>query len=79
MYVHIHKSAVVQVWRSEDNQWELVLSFHHEDSGGRTQVVRFGEKYQCLLSHHTSQLACLLPACLPACLPFIGLYVAGWS
>lgn len=68
--MHIHRSTVAQVWRSEDSQWELVLSFHHEDSGGRTQVVRFGEKCQCLLSHLTSQL--------PSSLPFVGSYVV-WA
>lgn len=32
-------------------------------------MVRFGEKCQCLLSHLTSQLSCLLPSCLPSFLP----------
>lgn len=81
MYLHIHRSTVAQVWRSEGNQWVLVLSFHHEDSGGRTQVVRFGEKCQYLLSHLTSQLPCLLPSCLLSFLSSLYWVVcrSGWS
>lgn len=30
---------------------ELVLSFHHVDSGGQTRVIRLGSKHSCQLSH----------------------------
>lgn len=35
------------MWRSEDNFWELVLSFIPVDSGNWTQADKFGD--QCLL------------------------------
>lgn len=32
--------ATAHMWRSEDNSWELVLSFHHVFPEGHTQVMR---------------------------------------
>jgi hypothetical protein len=33
-------STVPHVWRSEDNLWGFVVSFHYVDSRGQTQVAR---------------------------------------
>lgn len=40
----------VGMWRSEDNQGELVLSFHLESPGDQTQVVKLGRKGPYVLS-----------------------------
>ena len=39
--------------RSEENLWELVLSFHHVGLGDWTQDIRLGSKSHCLMSHLT--------------------------
>lgn len=41
--VHVcgHACVKSRMWRSEDNLWELILSFHQMGSGDQTQVVRF--------------------------------------
>lgn len=36
---------MMQIWRSEDNSQESVLSFHLMNSGTRIQVVKLGDKY----------------------------------
>lgn len=39
IYVYVYMGvlhAVVHIWGSEDSLEELVISFHHEDSGNRT-------------------------------------------
>lgn len=33
--------AMSHMWRSEDNLWELVLTFQHMDLEVRTQVIRW--------------------------------------
>ena len=39
------------MWGSEDNQTELILSFHHVDLWNLTQTVRLGRQYLCPPSH----------------------------
>lgn len=43
--------AMACVWRSEDNFWELVLSFYHVGSWNHTEVVRLGGKVLHQWSH----------------------------
>jgi hypothetical protein len=35
-----HPCATGCIWTSEDNLWELILSFHHVGHRDQTQVVR---------------------------------------
>ena len=46
-----------QVWRSEDNHQELVLSFHHLGSGDQTRVDRLGGRDFYPLSHFSAQFS----------------------
>lgn len=34
-----------RAWRSEDNLWKLVLSFHHVGPGDQTQLARLSHKH----------------------------------
>lgn len=38
-------SVLVYMWRSEDNLWKSVLSFHPLGPRNQTQIVRFGCKW----------------------------------
>jgi hypothetical protein len=38
--MHMHVCPLVTVWRSENNEQKLVLSFHHLYLGNRTQVTK---------------------------------------
>lgn len=46
-----------QVWRSEDNHQESVLSFHHLGSGDETRVDRLGGRNFYPLSHFSAQFS----------------------
>lgn len=46
-----------QVWRSEDNHGESVLSCHHLGSGDQTQVDRLGGRDFYPLSHFSAQFS----------------------
>lgn len=48
-------------WRSENNLWELVISFHHVGSRKRTQGPRLGPYSLCPLSHLASSLFYFFP------------------
>ena len=48
MYVNMHAPARVQMWKSEDNFVELVLSFHlYMDLGDHTHAVRLVWQVLC--------------------------------
>ena len=49
-----HAHAKANVWRSEENFWELALSFQPVRSRGQTWVIRFGGLHPYLLNHLTS-------------------------
>lgn len=40
---------MVPVWRSEENMWDLLLSFHHVDTG--IELRPPGSNHPCQLSH----------------------------
>lgn len=40
MCIYMYVSVYHSIWRSEENLWELVLSFHFVCPGDQTQVVR---------------------------------------
>lgn len=44
---------MIHVWRTIDNLWKSVLSFHHVGSG-ELQVIRLGNRHLCQLSHPNS-------------------------
>lgn len=48
MYMHV----TINMWKSEDTLWELVLSFYQVGSQNRTQITRLGSLYllSCLAS-----------------------------
>jgi hypothetical protein len=48
--------AMALLWDSEDNLWELILSFHYVGPGNHTQVIRYGSKHPILLTHHLTGL-----------------------
>lgn len=49
--VYLEGGAVAHVWRSDDNLWELVLSFHHVGPGEQTQAVSLGSKHDFTRPH----------------------------
>lgn len=48
------RMTTTNMWKSEDNMDESVLSFHHVDPSDQTPVVRFSSKHLYQLSHLTS-------------------------
>jgi hypothetical protein len=46
--VYVYRSTL---WKSEDNMWELVLSFYHMVSGDQTHIVKLVGKCLYLLNH----------------------------
>lgn len=43
--------AITHVWRSENNLWGLVFSFHPAGPGDKTYVTGVGGECLCPLSH----------------------------
>lgn len=44
-------STLITMWTSEDDFWELALSFHQMDPRDGTWVLRLGDKCYYPLSH----------------------------
>lgn len=40
VYLCMYTRATASMWRSENNFWELILSFYHVGPGNETQVIR---------------------------------------
>jgi hypothetical protein len=55
-----HMNDRTCMWRPEDILCEVVLSSHHVGPRDWTQVIKFGKKCLCLLSHLTSPESRLL-------------------
>ena len=58
MYAYMHSMyalecmcVMVQLWRSNDSSWELLLSVHHMRSKDKTQVVRIVSKHLYMQIH----------------------------
>lgn len=55
MHVYVHMCRYTydteHVWTPGDNLRELTLSFHYVGPQNPTQVIGFGDKCLCLLSH----------------------------
>lgn len=45
---------------SEDNLWELVLSFYHRETGDWIQVIWLGSGYRHYLLSHLVQWGCVV-------------------
>lgn len=44
LYAHTFVSCMIHKWRSEDNLWEWVLSFHNVGLWDRTEVIGLSSK-----------------------------------
>lgn len=50
----MHACSVVHMWRSGDNLWEFVFSFHRVGSRNPTQIAKLAGKFLNLLNYLTN-------------------------